>query len=147
MSTAPMGEPSRRDFVLAAGLVGFASVAEAAPAVKPKPNPIVGTWVRVSIASAGEVYQSKPNLRWEFTANGRRITTRGDNRTEARFTADQGAAPMTIDFDIGLHGVYKVVGDTLTIALADRAVKRPANFDTPADDQVGVYVFRRVKVD
>jgi hypothetical protein len=70
--------------------------------------------------------------------------------TEGRYVADSGMAPMTIQINHGgggLHGVYKVDGDTLTIALADRADPRPTGFATPPPPGVIVCVFHRVKDD
>ena len=126
----------------------------AAPALKekPNPNPILGAWVRVTIEEGGVPRPVPPRLRWEFLADGRRLVSMGDERPRTtRFTAKPSADPMTIEMSFesggGVHGVYKVDGDTLTMAVSDLANPRPVNFNTKPGDKVAVYVFSRVKSD
>jgi uncharacterized protein (TIGR03067 family) len=119
----------------------------AAPPVKPKPNPLIGVWTRVSIAYPDGTTNDK-HVRWEFTADGRRVIPRDGLRTEHRYAADPGVTPMAIEITLdggAQHGVYKVDGDTLTIALSDKGDPRPTGFTTPPHDGATVSVFRRVK--
>jgi uncharacterized protein (TIGR03067 family) len=44
-----------------------------------------------------------------------------------------------------LEAIYKIDGDTLTIALYKLSGKRPANFDTPKDAEATVVTFKRIK--
>jgi uncharacterized protein (TIGR03067 family) len=130
-----------------------ASSASAAPALKakPQPNPIIGMWVRVSITEAGQTWPVKPTLQWEFTADGQRFATRqGNDRLQSRYTADPGGKPGTFEIkwaDGGIHGVFKVEGDSLTMAVADLSVPRPKDFVTRPGDGRAVYEFHRLKPD
>ena len=125
----------------------------AAPALKerPKTDPIVGTWAWVTSEEGGVTRPARAGLRWEFMPDGRRIVTRIDGSPlESRYTTDPTSAPMTIDIRFdggGIHGIYKVDGDTLTMAVVSPGVQRPVTFITKPDDRAAVYVFRRVKAD
>ena len=45
-----------------------------------------------------------------------------------------------------IEAIYKLDGDTLTlVGYAGEEKKRPANFDPPKDDGVGMWVLKRVK--
>jgi uncharacterized protein (TIGR03067 family) len=139
--------------LLAVVAVLTASWASAAPALKVKPehNPIVGNWVRVSISEEGETWSVRPDLHWEFTADGWRFATRANGkRLESRYTAHPGKAPMTFEIRWeggGIHGIYKVDDNTLTMAVADLGAPRPKRFVTQPGDRIAVYVLRRVKAD
>jgi uncharacterized protein (TIGR03067 family) len=133
----------------------FAALALGAPGLKDppaKPNPLVGEWVQVSVSFRGKTY-ADTDLRYEFTADGKWLTHVRHEKSpgESQYTIDPEADPPAIDLKTrtnwpSTQGIFKIDGDTLTIALPqDRRTVRPTDFETPKDSKVAVFVFKRVK--
>jgi uncharacterized protein (TIGR03067 family) len=121
-----------------------------------KADPIVGVWTLETIAFGGKIRPDPDGLKWEFTADGKHIKHRADKKHQAQYTVDSKADPRAIDLklrtdvpdDPVIQGIFKVQDDKLTIALPqDRRTVRPTDFETPKDNQIAVYVFKRLKKD
>ena len=139
-------------------LLGIA-LAVGAPNLKDKPaaDPsLVGVWALESLAHGGHVRRHPDGLRWEFTPGGAYVRHLGEARPRFRYAVGPAADARRVDLDMGpdpagpgsrvIRAVYKVDGDRLTMALPqDDQTARPADFRTPADDHVVVYVFRRLR--
>jgi uncharacterized protein (TIGR03067 family) len=119
-----------------------------------KPDPIVGVWTLEAIGFRGEMRPDPDGLRWEFTADGKYVRHRGDKKSEFRYELGPKGEPRALDLlmipdnpDTGvIRGICKVDGDRLTIALPqDKRTVRPTDFETPKDNQIAVYVFKRVR--
>ena len=119
-----------------------------------KPNPLVGEWVQVSVALAGKT-RTDSAYRYEFTADGKWLRHFRDKKLQgdSQYSIDLKADPSAIDLKTradwpSIQGIFKVEGDTLTIAEAqDGRTVRPTDFEIPKDSKVAVYVFKRVKKD
>lgn len=72
---------------------------------------------------------------------------------EGTFTADAAKTPGTIDMKPGsgrykgqtLQGIFKLEGDTLTVAFAEPGKDRPAGFESKAGSGVVVVVHKKAK--
>ena len=136
------------------------AVAVSAPAPKETPKataPLVGEWVVEKVVAAGADVSPPPAAagawRFAFGADGQVAVTDGRDKPAAgAYTADLKADPPRVDIlpapgsgDAPQYGVYKVDGDTLTLALANKEADRPAKFESPAGSQVILMVFKRAK--
>jgi uncharacterized protein (TIGR03067 family) len=130
------------------------ALAAGAPNLKDKPAagpPLVGRWECTSLTFNGRPDPQWRGLEYEFTAAGGWVIYRdgkdigGVART---YTADPKAGPAAADLCERADGVaqpslYKVEGDTLTLAIQTGSGGRPTDFG-PADG-VMTFVFRRAK--
>jgi uncharacterized protein (TIGR03067 family) len=145
-------------------VAGFALIA--APADKPKDLPeaaqkelkkLEGKWKAVKmITSAGEKDQGANPPEEYLVFKGRRLSFEGKERADVD-SIDPSTNPKCLDIkaieDQGpikkgmvFEAIYKIDGDTLTIAIhIGEEKKRPANFDQPKEEQTMVMVFKRVK--
>ena len=119
-----------------------------------KPEPLVGVWTLDSIAFGGKVHPDPDRMRWQFTAEGKYIKHWADKKHEARYSINPKADPRAIDLKLrpdvpdfpNIEGIFKVDGDTLTVALPqDGRTVRPTDFEVPKDSKIAVYVFKRIK--
>jgi uncharacterized protein (TIGR03067 family) len=115
-----------------------------------------GKWKLVKeITSAGE--QEPPEERViEF--KGRKMSLVKGEKIELEISSlDPTTDPKCIDLKnvtktgpipegFVIEGIYKLDGDTLTMAgYAGEAKKRPANFDPPKEEATGIWVLKRIK--
>jgi uncharacterized protein (TIGR03067 family) len=120
---------------------------------KADPNPLLGEWTAESAVEKGRPRQPPKGTTWMFTADGKSVLTLGGrDPAEGTFTADRGKSPAELDVSAGPNGkplkaIFKVEGDTLTVALIDGDGDRPAAFESPAGSKVILMVFKRVKKD
>jgi uncharacterized protein (TIGR03067 family) len=136
------------------------ALALGAPALKDAPRgerAVVGEWQMESMTVNGRprAVGADP-LRYAFTADGLWFTFRGGRRpatTDRAYFTNPRANPPTLDlkYDAAeqdgtiVLGIYKVVGDTLTICLRRGTGDRPTAFESSADVRTTLYTFRRVK--
>jgi uncharacterized protein (TIGR03067 family) len=129
------------------------AVLVAAPGAKDPPKKdhpsLIGEWVAESAVEKGRPRQPPPGTTWAFTADGKSVLTLGGrDPAEGTYTADAGKSPAELDVSAGptgkpLKAIFKVEGDTLTVALVDGAGDRPAAFESPAGSRVIVMVLKR----
>jgi len=140
-------------------LIG-AALALGAPGLKeaPKDDKLVGEWLVESIHENGKPRQlGDEPVRYEFTADGKWLIYHGDRKSGGdlrRYAVNPKTDPPSIDLDpapgskkfLPLPGIYKIEGDTLTVcnARTSRGV-RPTAFESTAESNTAVYVFKRVK--
>ena len=130
----------------------------AAPAPKEAPkkdSSLLGEWAVESVIVGGRDTQAPAGaLRMTFQADGT-LTVR-DGKADPRpvgYTADPKKSPAHLDItppaDSGrptTPGIYKIDGDRLTICLDQLpGAERPREFAAPADTQLSLFVFKRVK--
>jgi uncharacterized protein (TIGR03067 family) len=130
-----------------------------APGLKDPPKKVqsvVGVWVAESYTYAGKPRPVGPRpIRYEFTADGKWHTFRGERKTttERTYFTNPKAEPPHIDLNydpaeqeapIG-RGIFKVEGDTLTLCFVRNNGTRPTTFESSADPPTLLYVFKRVK--
>jgi uncharacterized protein (TIGR03067 family) len=134
-----------------------AAIALGAPAPKdpPKKMPsVVGVWEMESLISAGTPRRlAAQPMRYEFTADSKWFTYRGERKTPERtYSTNPKADPPTIDLNYDPseqdppmgRGIYKVEGDTLTVCLVRNKEPRPTTFESTRETATILYVFKRV---
>lgn len=118
----------------------------------PKASPLAGEWVAESAVLGGAALPPPAaGLRFGFAPDGAFTVTDGRRKAErGTYRAD----PPRIDLvppagskDPPLYGVYKVDGDILTVALADKEAHRPARAESARGSRVMLIVFKRAKKD
>jgi uncharacterized protein (TIGR03067 family) len=129
------------------------AVLVAAPGAKDPPKKdapsVVGEWVAESAVERGRPLKPPPGTTWGFTSDGKSVLTLGGrDPAEGTYKADAGKAPAELDVSAGptgkpLKAIYKVDGDTLTVALVDGDGDRPAAFESPAGSRVILMVLKR----
>ena len=149
----------RRTAILAS-LLFAVPLADAAPALKtPKhpPSPVVGVWQATSKIMYGHQIQLSHSLWFVFRADGKVVLCRADGLyREGSFVADAKAG--TIRYDLGpvperglatykCLGIFKVEGESLTLASADEADGAPTEFASPKGSKVLLYEFKAVGKD
>jgi uncharacterized protein (TIGR03067 family) len=137
------------------------ALAVAAPlpksAAKEAPS-VVGEWAVESSVPGDRVKPFAAGVRFTFTTDGRVLVEGGPRMTSQRwrYTTDPKKSPAEFDAAVGdtavadaaqkMVGVYKVDGETLTIAVTwDKA--RATTFDVPANPLGHVLTLKRVKKD
>ena len=133
-------------------LLGLA-LAVAAPGPKDPPKKdapsVVGEWVAESAVERGRPLQPPPGTTWRFTSDGKSVLTLGGrDPAEGTYKADAGKAPAALDVSAGptgkpLKAIFRVEGDTLTVALIDGDTDRPTAFESPAGSKVILMVLKR----
>jgi hypothetical protein len=149
----------RRAAVLASFLFAV-PLADAAPALKtPKhpPSPVVGVWRATSRIVYGHQTDLSKGLEYVFRADGKVALSNGDGLyREGSFEADAKAG--TIRYDLGplpekglahckFLGIFKVEGDSLTLACAEEADGAPPGFASPKGSKILLYEFKAVRRD
>lgn len=138
--------------------VGLALVA-GAPALKGPAKgdspPIEGLWELTEWYIAGQPAQFTDGFTTEFLPDGKRMLKQGPGQQadERGYKLIPNTKPPAIDYirpspgampDIFL-GIYKVDGDTLTIALGDQGNDRPKSFEKENEAVWTLMKFKRVK--
>jgi RNA polymerase sigma-70 factor (ECF subfamily) len=137
-------------------LLGLAVIVSA-PALKSKgdPAPILGLWALTEWYIDGQPVNFNPGSATEFLPEGKRLLTqgRGQAADERGYKLHPKTSPAAIDYirpsdgaqpDIFL-GIYKVDGDTLTIALANMGNERSKSFEPDKEGTWTLMKFKRVK--
>jgi uncharacterized protein (TIGR03067 family) len=147
-----------RSLVLTVLLLATLSVS-GAPAPLPKrtqptSETLQGEWVVVTVGK--ESFPAQDGTTMTMTIAGNRMTLRIDSRTERNeadihFTIDPTRSPKQIDLRITEErcngvvksrdepavGIYRLVGDTLTMYVKDKGTgKRPTEFDPTSEYQI-----------
>jgi uncharacterized protein (TIGR03067 family) len=141
-------------------LVGLA-LTVGAPAVKEKEPAksasIVGEWTgEKAVVGGKELPVPEGGVAMTFTEDGKLIVREGKvERTEnGSYKIDAKKDPAEIDLmppadkkDPTIAGIYKVDGDTLTLAFTRGAPggARPTKFESPADSPIMVLTLKRAK--
>lgn len=129
-----------------------ALVAFAAPCVAADKNPLEGKWTIESLTRDGKADDSLKGATRVHEGDKYTITPSKDSKapaTEGTFTVD--AEKKTIDMKPSsgnfkgktLLGVYKLDGDTLTVAFAES--ERPKGFESKEGSKVVVAVMKKSK--
>jgi hypothetical protein len=147
----------RRAAVLASFLFAV-PLADAAPALKtPKrpPSPVVGVWRATSRIVYGHHTDLSKRLEFVFRADGKVALSQADGLyREGSFETD--AKGGTIRYDLGpvpekglahckFLGIFKVEGDSLTLASAEEADGAPTGFASPKGSRILLYEFKAVR--
>ena len=136
----------------------IAAIALGAPAPKDPPKKVpsvVGLWEMESYTYAGTPRRlGVQPVRYEFTADSKWISYRGERKTiERTYSTNPKADPPTIDLNYDPteqnppmgRGIFKVDGDTLTICLIRNDEPRPTAFESARGTATFLHVFKRVK--
>jgi len=134
-------------------LLGVA-IGVSAPALKdppPKLEPIVGEWEIESVTMDGKRATSRVGIRYEFTADGQRISKsdRGDKPRSVKYKVDPKADPLAIDL-IGPtdgaadRGIFRVEGHRMVFCFSFDSDTRPTKFESPAGSRLILMVLKRV---
>jgi len=136
----------------------IAAIALTAPAPRDPPKilpSVVGMWEMESSMYAGMPRRlgAQPP-RYEFTADSKWISYRGERKTAERtYTTNPKADLPTIDLNYDPteqnppmgRGIFKVEGDTLTLCIVRNKESRPTAFESTRETDTFLYVFKRVK--
>jgi uncharacterized protein (TIGR03067 family) len=133
------------------------AMAIAAPMPKESKEPtIVGEWTVETMAMGGKSEPAKFPFKLVFAKDGTFVMDKGPKgpRDVSKYTHDPKKAPAELDVhppkefaDAGkMLGIYKIEGDSLTIALGVLD-ERPTKFESPPKSLVTVFVCKRVKKD
>ena len=117
-----------------------------------------GNWTITSWRQYGQDLEKEGLETAKWTVKGDKYTfAMGGNEEEGKIKLDSSKKPATIDLDItegmdkgkGQPGIYKIDGDTITIALAAPGAKdRPKDFTSTEDNmQILVTMKRKRKED
>ncbi|MCE9568246.1 MAG: TIGR03067 domain-containing protein [Planctomycetes bacterium] len=136
-------------FVFALGLFGIA-------AAEDKKDPSVGKWVVESVIRDGKAIDAykggtRVNGGGKYT-----FTPPAESKipaTTGTYTIDASKTPITFDavakggtFDgKTLLGIFKVEGDTMTVAFAEPGKERPTKFESAAGSGVVLTVYKKAK--
>jgi uncharacterized protein (TIGR03067 family) len=109
---------------------------------------IQGTWQVTAGERAGKGFPEDVVNSAQLVFDADKMTTRVKNRTTTfKFKLSPDQAPKHIDLDMdgtpGL-GIYKLVGDTLTIVHSEAGQDRPKEFATDAGTPLTMMTLRRV---
>jgi uncharacterized protein (TIGR03067 family) len=120
-------------------------------AVKKEQGKLQGTWSPVAQEVNGERLEKDKLKKHTLIFDGDKLTIKEEAKSrEHSFKLDPSKAPKTIDItdkqgDATGHGIYKLEGDTLTIAIAKPQFDRPAEFTTKKDSSHVMIVLKRDK--
>jgi uncharacterized protein (TIGR03067 family) len=130
---------------------------KAAPGAKEELDRLQGEWTMVSLEQRGEKAGDEAVRGFKLTIKGDRwtVTSSEGKRqpTQMTITIDPSRDPKTIDLtarvrnrEIVFPGIYKLVGDTLTLRRATETgdVERPREFTTTAEEGM-LAVWKRAK--
>jgi uncharacterized protein (TIGR03067 family) len=133
-------------------LVIASSLVVGAPGPRDKPLSPVGEWVVERVVDSGQPVATPDRSRWEFKADGnwRIVGPDGRETAHGKYVAKPAKAPATLDLDFaGLSlthpGIFKVEGDTLTVALAAPPGSRPTMFESDGRSAFTLFVLKRDK--
>ena len=113
-----------------------------------------GDWVVVRLEAGGKKHKPGADEKWELTFQGTKWSSSATGEQEEVVALNTSSSPRLIDLKstrrgrgaIVREGIYKLDGDTLTIALYQGTEKkRPTSFDTPTEAGTVVFVLRRAK--
>lgn len=135
---------------LVLGVVGLSAADE-------KPTPLEGKWVIESLVRDGKDQSGmyKGGTRVNTGTKYKMVPPGGSavQTAEGGFSIDATKTPATIDLQPGkgtyegktLPGIYKVEGDTLTIAFAEPGKERPKAFESTAGSGVVLVLHKKAK--
>ena len=120
-----------------------------------KDNPIVGEWTGEKAVGGGKEQPVPPGgITFTFAADGKLMITEGkQNRPDTgTYKTDPKKTPAEIEIippedkkEPTVQGIYKVDGDTLTLAFSRGKGGRPTKFESPEGSDVIVITLKRVK--
>ena len=128
-----------------------------APALKdkaPKDPPLVGRWAVSALAINGQDgLKGNEDLEYEFTRDGTWVIYRRGRVMDANkrtYTTDAKADPPAVDLTERAGGadpaIYRVEGDTLTLAIGRQGGRRPTTFEDQQATSMKL-TMKRVKAD
>jgi uncharacterized protein (TIGR03067 family) len=114
-----------------------------------------GDWVVERIEANGKKHEPDDGKEWKLTIKGTKWTSALTGEKGEVVALDPSCTPRLIDLKsvpptdrpaFIREGIYKLNGDTLTIALYQgKDKKRPTSFETPSEAGTVVFVLKRVK--
>jgi uncharacterized protein (TIGR03067 family) len=113
-----------------------------------------GDWVVVRFEAGGKKHMAGPDEQVILTFRGAKWTFSAAAEQGEVLALDAASSPKLIDLKktrrggggLVREGIYKLDGDTLTLALYQGTEKkRPTSFDTPTEAGMVVFVLRRAK--
>jgi uncharacterized protein (TIGR03067 family) len=120
-------------------------------AVKKEQKKLEGTWMPLSQESKGEREEKDKLKKHALVFERDKLTIKDEAKSrEHTFKIDPAKTPKTIDINdktgdaVGL-GIYKLDGDTLTMAIAKPNSERPTEFTTKKDSSYVVIVLKHEK--
>jgi len=136
---------------LVAGIFGFAALTVGSTVGGEKGDKLEGSWIATAAVSDGkkapEDVLKKAMLTVTFKGGKYSVVSEGNEVEAGTYKADPSKKPATIDLTIMTGkdkgktqpGIYKIEGDTLTVALTPPESKeRPKNFEPPERGEVTV---------
>jgi uncharacterized protein (TIGR03067 family) len=116
---------------------------------KPDEKNILGTWTVVSVEEEGKKQDLPKNVKAVVTRDKITFTADGKTLNELAYKIDASKKPKWIDLTIRgkkQTGIFEIKGDVLRICGTDSdRVKRPTAFETKADSEHILMVFKRAK--
>ena len=131
---------------------GLGTLTGAARLVADDAKDSIGTWVAEKATLGGKDIDLA-GLKLKIEAGGKYTVDHGAEADKGTFTLDAKTTPksMEIKSEMGplkgktIPAIYELKGDTMTVCYDMEMKAKPAKFESPADSQVLLVVYKREK--